>query len=102
MSILLQASGDAGTSALFLLAITIVFIFTMILPQRKQRREQKAFLEALEKGKNVVTSSGILGRINKIEDHIVTLEVDTKTHLKVAKNAISKELTDAIYETKSK
>lgn len=101
MTLLLQAGGSTSTNLFFLVAMIAVFFFMIILPQRKRTKEQKTFAEDLKTGKNVVTSSGILGRINKIEDHIITLEVDTKTYLKVTKNSISKELTDAIYETKN-
>jgi preprotein translocase subunit YajC len=101
MTLLLQAGGATTTNLFFLVAMIAVFFFMIIMPQRKRTKEQKNFGEDLKTGKNVVTSSGILGRINKIEGEIVTLEVDTKTYLKVTKNAISKELTDAIYETKN-
>jgi preprotein translocase subunit YajC len=47
----------------------------------------------------VVTSSGILGRISKIEEIIVTLEVSPKVYIRVTKNAISKELTENINAT---
>ena len=60
------------------------------------RKEQDNFVKDLEKGKEVVTSSGIIGRINKIEDNIVTLQVDTKTFIRMSKGAISKEMTDAL------
>ncbi len=99
MSILLQAAGQ-GTNLIFFLAMIGIFVFMIILPQRKRSREQKSFMEALEKGQEVVTSSGILGKINKMDGQIITLEVDTKTYLRVTKNAISKELTDAVYTTK--
>lgn len=101
MSIYLQAAADPTTNLFFLLAMVAVFVFMIVLPQRRRSKDQKNFMAELEKGKNVVTASGILGRISKIEDQIVVLEVDTKTHLRVTKNAISKELTDAIYETKA-
>ena len=54
-------------------------------------------MAALEKGDDVVTSSGILGKINKIEDEIITLEVGSKTYIRVTRNAISKEMTDSVY-----
>lgn len=101
MNLLLQAGGDTAINLFFLVAMIAVFFFMTVIPQRKRTKEQKSFAESLKTGKNVVTSSGILGRVNKIEGQIVTLEVDTKTYLKVTKNAISKELTDAIYETKN-
>ncbi|MEL6142522.1 MAG: preprotein translocase subunit YajC [Bacteroidota bacterium] len=101
MSLILQAGGAGATNMLFFLAMIGIFFFMILLPQRKRSREQKSFMASLEKGMQVVTSSGILGRINKIDEQIVTLEVDTKTFIQVTRNAISKELTDAVYATKS-
>jgi len=72
----------------------VIFIF---YSQYKRQREQKKFSENLEKGKEVVTTSGILGKITKIEDDIFTLEVSSKTHIRVTKAAISKEMTDAVF-----
>ncbi len=71
----------------------------MIRPQAKRQKEQKLFQDSLDKNKDVVTSSGILGRISKIEDSIVTLEVSPKVYIRVTKNAISKELTENINAT---
>lgn len=93
--------GDAYTNMFFFIAMVGIFVFMVILPQRKQRREQKSFMEELKKGQKVVTSSGILGKINKIEDQIITLDLDGKTFIKITRNAISKELTDAVYPNQS-
>ena len=96
-SIFLQASGSAlgGLMPMFLmLAVIVIF---MVLPQRRKAKEQKKFLDELQKGREVVTASGMLGRIDKIEGNIVTLNVGNKTYIRCTKNAISKELTDAIY-----
>ena len=93
----LQSTTSAlgGLMPMFLmLGVIVVF---MVLPQRRKSKEQKTFLESLQKGKEVVTASGILGRIDKIDDAIVTLNVGNKTYIRCTKNAISKELTDAIY-----
>ena len=80
----------------------VIFWLFLIRPQAKRQREQKKFMESLERGSDVVTASGILGKINKIEGDIVTLDVGNKTFLRVTKNAISKELTDAVYTTAAK
>ena len=99
---LLQAGGgDIFTNGFFMIAMLAVLVFTMIIPQRKQRKQQKEFMGGLAKGQEVVTASGILGRIDKVEDDIVTLNVGNKTYIRVTKNAISKELTDAIYPPKA-
>ena len=105
MEILLlqDASGSAGMiNLLFIAAIFGVFYFFLIRPQQKKQKEQNAFAESLEKGMEVVTASGIVGKINKIEDPFVYIQVDQKTFIKFTKNAISKEMTDAINKPNDK
>jgi preprotein translocase subunit YajC len=101
-TILLQAGGGSLlTNGFFMIAMLVVLVFFMIIPQRKRAKEQKTFMEGLTKGQEVVTASGILGRIDKIEEKIVTLNLGNKTYIRVTKNAISKELTDAIFTQKA-
>ena len=79
-----------------LLLILVVFYFFIIRPQNKRQKEQDNFLDNLEKGDEVATNSGMIGQINKIEDHIINLQVDNKTYIKVLKSSLSKEMTDNI------
>lgn len=95
--LLLQAGGAGSMNLLFLGAMILIFWLFLIRPQAKKQREQKNFMEGLSQNDQVVTASGILGRISKIEEEIVTLEVASKSYIRVTKNAISKEMTDAIY-----
>ncbi len=83
-------------SFLPLIGIIVVFYFFFMRPQQKKQRAQTTFTEQLNKGDEVATGSGIIGKINKIEDNTVTLQVDQKTFIKVVKNSISKEMTDAL------
>jgi preprotein translocase subunit YajC len=89
------------TNGFFMIAMLAVLVFTMIIPQRRRSKQQKTFMESLTKGQRVVTASGILGIIDKVDDKSVTLNVGSKTYLQVTKNAISKELTDAFYPPKT-
>ena len=100
----LQVGGGAmTTNLLFLGLMFFIFWFFLIRPQSKKQKEQKLFLSDLEKGDEVVTSSGIVGRINKIEENnIINLEVGNKLYIRVTKNAISKEMTDAVYAAENK
>lgn len=103
--LMLQAQGEGGggmINLIFLGVIFVVFYFFLIRPGQKKQKEQKSFSESLEKGDDVVTASGILGRINKIEEGIITLEVGTKLYIRVTKSAISKEMTDGIYAAQDK
>ena len=82
---------------LFFAAIILVFWLFIIRPQSKRQKEQNAFAASLEKGQDVVTASGMLGRINKIDGEIVTLEIGTKSYVRITKSAVSKDLTEQVY-----
>jgi len=67
MFFLLQASATGSSSwinLIFIVSMFLVFWLLMIRPQAKRQKEQKLFQESLDKNKDVVTSSGILGRIS--------------------------------------
>lgn len=81
-----------------ILLMFVVIYFFMIRPQTKKTKEQSTFVSDMKKGDEVVTSSGIIGRINKIDGNLVQLQIDGKTYIKILKSAISKEMSDA-YQT---
>ena len=83
-----------------LLLIFLVFYFFILRPQSQKQKKQDQFLNDLEKGMDVVTTSGILGKITKIEDSIITLEVGNKSYIRVTKGAISSDLTSEVYTKK--
>jgi len=91
------ASGAGYINLLFIGSMFLIMYFFMIRPQAKKQREQGNFAKGLSKNDEVVTNSGMLGRISKIEDDVITLEVGSKVYVRVLRNAISKELTDAVY-----
>lgn len=91
--ILLQAApgGGSNTSMIFLLLIPVVMYFFMIRPQQKQMKERKELNDSLKEGMEVVTNSGIIGRITKIDDKTARLMVDEKTFLRVTRQSIAAE-----------
>lgn len=92
--VFLQAAGQGGGSTLGMLfpfLILIVFYFFLIRPQIKRQKEQQRFVENLKEGMDVVTNSGIIGRITKIDGKVVRLMVDEKTFMRVVKQSISGE-----------
>jgi preprotein translocase subunit YajC len=93
--ILQAGSGSMVSSLLPLLLMFVVIFFFFIRPQAKKQKEQVKFLEGLDKGEEVVTNSGMIGRINRIDGSIVTLAVSEKTFIRVTKGSISREMTDA-------
>ena len=101
--ILLQSAGGSGMFNLVLFGgILLVFYFFIIRPQAKKQKDQNNFAKSLEKGMEVATGSGIIGKITKVEDDFVQLQVDQKSFLKVFKSAISKEMTEALKKQESK
>ncbi len=98
--LLLQAAGNPLIQYGPLILIFLVFYFFILRPQTQKQKKQDTFLSDLEKGSEVVTSSGILGKITKIEDSIITLEVGNKSYIRVTKGAISRELTDEVFNKK--
>jgi preprotein translocase subunit YajC len=94
--IILQSSQSGIPSLIFFASIFIIMYFFFLRPQVKKQKAQTSFTNELNKGDEVVTGSGIIGKISKIEGNIVHLQIDQKTFIKVLKAAISKEMTDAL------
>lgn len=88
-------SGLIGSMWPILLMFVVIYFF-MIRPQVKKNKEQQDFVRAMNKGDEVVTSSGIIGRINQIDDQIVKLQIDGKNYIRVLKSSISREMTEAL------
>jgi preprotein translocase subunit YajC len=93
--VLLQAPGGGGMMQLVLMGgIILVFWMFMIRPQAKKAKDQKKFVENMQKGDKVVTIAGIHGTINKInEDGTLQLEVNPGSYLRIEKSSISMEWT---------
>jgi preprotein translocase subunit YajC len=85
------AGGIEGslTSFLPIILMFVVLYFLMIRPQMKRQKEQKAMMGALAKGDEVVTAGGILGKINKVTEAHVMLEIADNTEVIVQKVAVS-------------
>jgi preprotein translocase subunit YajC len=75
-----------------MVAIVVVFYFLLIRPQQKRAKEAKALLEALEKGNEVVTAGGIVGRISKLTDQYVTLEIAPNVEMTLQRTAVTQLL----------
>ncbi|MEO0436525.1 MAG: preprotein translocase subunit YajC [Pseudomonadota bacterium] len=76
--------GGAGDPFFLIMMVGLFAImwFTMIRPQRKRQKEHAEMVSALSKGDEVVTTSGILGRINQLDDNYLVLSVADKVELK--------------------
>ena len=76
-------------SFLPLIIIFGIFYFMLIRPQMKRAKEARAMVAALAKGDEVLTSGGMLGRIEEISETFVTLEIADKISVKLQKSAIT-------------
>lgn len=85
------ASGDL-MSFLPLVVIFVLFFFMIIRPQMKQAKEQRNMIAALQNGDEIVTSGGIVGKITKVTDAFVNLEIGANTIITVQKQAIQTAL----------
>lgn len=70
-----QGGEGAWTSIIFMVLIFAVFYFLLIRPQVKRQKEHKAMVEALNKGDEVLTSGGIIGKITEMSDQYITLQI---------------------------
>jgi preprotein translocase subunit YajC len=92
--------GDGGLmSFLPIILMFVLLYFLMIRPQMKRAKEQKAMIEALQKGDEVVTAGGIVGRITKISDQYVTVEVAPNTEVVVQRSAVQVPLPKGTLKT---
>ncbi len=80
---------------LYVILFGIMYVF-FIMPRSKQQKAQNKFITEIKKGDQVVTQSGIIGRITKVEDLVIELQIDSKTFIKVLKSTVSKEGTDSL------
>ena len=88
------APGQSDTLLTFLpmVAIFVVFYFLLIRPQQKKQKEAREMLSSLNKGDEVVTAGGIVGRISKLNEQYATIEVAPNTEMVVQRGAISQLL----------
>jgi preprotein translocase subunit YajC len=93
-----DAIADAGTAAaqspsplaslILPIGLVVLFYFFLIRPQSKRQKEQKQMIADLQKGEEVITSGGILGKITSINENFITLEVAKDVSIKIQKAAV--------------
>ena len=87
------ATGSGGMNILFFGALFAIMYFVLIRPQQKQAKEQQTMVAALKKGDDVITSSGILGKIFAVDEKVVTLEVGSGMKLRMLKSSVQGKVT---------
>lgn len=89
--------GGAGGFPIMLLLMFAVIYFLMIRPESKRQKARDAMLKSLKKGDNVVTTSGILGKIHRVDEKEVILHVDKDSTVKIRclKSAVGEVLRES-------
>ena len=90
-----QAAGGGESGFLGFLPIILMFAllyFLMIRPQMKRAKEQKAMVEALQKGDEVIAAGGVIGRITKLTEQYVTLEIAPNIEIVVQRGTVQAPL----------
>lgn len=91
--------GDFLTTLPMIVMIFALFYFIVIRPQAKRGKEQKLMIEALQKGDEVVSGGGILGRVVRISGSYIVLEIAANTEINVLKTSIQTLLPKGTLKT---
>ncbi|HEX7855774.1 MAG TPA: preprotein translocase subunit YajC [Sphingobium sp.] len=88
------AGASGGSTAMIaqfapLLLIFVVFYFLLIRPQQKRMKEHKAKLEAVKKGDQVITGGGLVGKVVRVDEIYVDIELGTGMKVKAVKSTLS-------------
>ncbi len=85
------AGGDTTSSLVSLLPLVLMFVvlyFVMIRPQMKRQKEHKAMIEALAKGDEVITAGGLLGKVSKIGDTYIGVELADGVEVQMQRSTV--------------
>ena len=85
------AGGDMQSSLMSMLPLVLMFVvlyFVMIRPQMKKQKEHRAMIDALAKGDEVVTGGGVLGKVSKLSESTVSLEVAAGVEIQIQRSAV--------------
>ncbi len=85
------AGGDMQSTLMSMLPLALMFVvlyFVMIRPQMKKQKEHAAMIAALAKGDEVITGGGILGKVSKMGDTFIGLEVSPGVDIQVQRSAV--------------
>ena len=88
----LPPPGPGYMDLVLLVGFVGIFYFLLWRPQSKRRKEQQALMAGLSKGDEVVTAGGIVGRVAKVEDDFVKVQVANNVELRIQKSAVGATL----------
>ena len=82
-------AGDPLASMILPIGLIVLFYFFLIRPQSKRHKQHKEMVAALQKGEEVVTSGGLLGKITNVGENFITLEISRDVSIHVQKNSVA-------------
>lgn len=85
-------AADSSFSIIMMVAMVVIFYLLLWRPQSKRAKEHKNLVNNLQKGDEVVTSGGILGKINQVEEKFITVSIADNVDIKLQRSAISSVL----------
>lgn len=96
-----EGGGNPLVSFGFMAAVFAIMYFFMIRPQQKKVKDQRLFLEEIQKGDKVVTNGGIHGKVAKVDENTLLLELDSNTKIRVEKSFISVDFSKMLTNKKA-
>jgi preprotein translocase subunit YajC len=80
---------NIGLLAIYVVGFIAIFYFLAVRPQQKQRRAHQQLIDSVKRGDRVVTIGGIFGKVKRVEEGLVVIEIDKGVSIKVARKAIA-------------
>ncbi len=90
-----------GSNVTFLISLVLmvaIFYFLLIRPQQRRLRQQRALIDALEVGDEILTIGGLFGTVRRIEDDAVEVELGPGNTVRLLKSAVARRLVEEIPE----
>ena len=85
------AGGDMQSSLMSMLPLLLMFVvlyFVMIRPQMKKQKEHKTMIDALAKGDEIITAGGFLGKVSKLGDSFLSVEIANGVEVQMQRSAV--------------
>ena len=86
-----SAGGDLQSSLMSMLPLLLMFVvlyFVMIRPQMKKQKEHKSMIDALAKGDEIITAGGFLGKVSKLGDNFLSIEIANGVEVQMQRSAV--------------
>ncbi|MGE4240263.1 preprotein translocase subunit YajC [Ramlibacter sp.] len=95
------AGGDMQSSLMSMLPLVLMFVvlyFVMIRPQMKRQKEHRAMIEALAKGDEIATAGGLIGKVTKLDDSFLSLEIANGVEVQVQRSSVVQVLPKGTFK----